>query len=304
MSKLLKYIKRPQRIILYLMDKNLFDWMPDEPYLKLKYYLCMGKKLNLNEPKTYNEKLQWLKIHDRKKIYTTMVDKYEVKKYVKDIIGEEFIIPTLGIYNSFDEINFDELPDKFVIKCTHDSGGLEIVKDKSKMDKEKVRKKINVFMKRNFFKVHREWPYKNVKPRIIIEQYMEDNRTQELRDYKFYVFNEKVGMMMVATDRVGGNTKMNFYDTEFNLLPFERGRPNTEKKLNKPENLQKMINFAEKLSKGTPHVRVDFYEVDGKLFFGELTFFPASGFSSFNPEEWDRKFGDMLDLSVVDRNEK
>ncbi len=305
MNKLFGYIKEPKRIILYLMNKNLLNWMPDAPYLKLKYYLYMGKKLNLNEPKSFNEKLQWLKINDRKIIYTKMVDKYEAKKYVANIIGEEYIIPTLGIYNSFEEINFDKLPNQFVIKCTHDSGGIEIVRDKFKMDKERVRKKINKFMKRNYFKVHREWPYKNIKPRIIVEKYMKDENDKLMKDYKFFSFGGKPEIMFISERQENHVTAgMTFFDMNFNLSDCER---RDFRRLNyipkKPITFEKMKNFAGILSKGIPHVRVDFYEINGELYFGELTFFTHTGMIPFKDEIWDRKLGDMIDLSLSRNDE-
>ena len=177
-------------IIRFLSNKNSINWIPDSIVLKCIYRSELNKKLNLNNPKTFNEKLQWLKLYDRKDIYTTMVDKYEAKKYVAGIIGEEYIIPTIGIYNSFDEIDFDKLPKRFVMKCTHDSGGIIICKDKSNFNKVLAKKKIEKSLKKNYYYGGREWPYKNVKPRIIIEEYMEDKKHHELRDYKIFCFNK------------------------------------------------------------------------------------------------------------------
>lgn len=278
-----------------------FYWIvPDKMFLKIKYRIHCGKKLNLKNPQTFNEKLQWLKLYDRKDIYTTMVDKYEAKKYVASVIGEEYIIPTLGVYDKFDEIDFDKLPNQFVMKCTHDSGGIVIVKDKSKFDKEVARKKINKFLKRKFYYTNREWPYKNVKPRIIIEKYMEDKKDGELRDYKLFCFNGKFEMMFIATNRQGeGDTYFDFFDRDFGHLPFTNGHPNAPELPHKPKGFDEMIRLAEKLSKGIPHVRVDFYDVNGKIYFGEMTFFHWSGFVKYEPEEWDYKIGKMLDISSV-----
>ena len=268
--------------------------IPDKLYLKFIYKIKIGKSLNLKNPKTFNEKLQWLKLYDRNPLYTKLVDKYEVKDYVANIIGKEHVIPTIGVYDSFDDINFEKLPKQFIIKCTHDSGGLVIVKDKNKLDIEKTKKKINKSLKKNYYYCGREWPYKNVKPRIIIEKYMEDNKTKELRDYKFFCFNGIPKFMFLATDRQKNQTKFNFYDMNFNLLPFTQGHPNDLRKISKPEKFDEMVALSKKLSVNIPHVRVDFYEINGKVYFGEMTFYHYSGFTKFDPEEWDEKFGNYI----------
>jgi len=280
-----------------IKQSKLLRLIPDKMYLKIKYRLAMKKKLNLKNPRTYNEKLQWLKLHDRKEIYTTMVDKYEAKEYVSKKIGKEYIIPTLGIYNTYKEINFEELPRQFVIKPTHTSGDVYICKDKSKIDYKKLEKTINKWLKRRYFWCHREWPYKNVKPRIIIEKYMVDESGYELKDYKFFAFNGKVKAMFIATDRTSKEeTCFDFYDEKFNHLPLKNGHPNAKKTIEKPENFDKMIKLAEKLSKNITHVRVDFYNINGKIYFGEMTFYHWSGLIPFEPEEWDYKFGDYIKI--------
>lgn len=284
----------------FFSNLGLYNWMDDKNYLKKEYYSILGKELNLDNPKTFNEKLQWLKLYDRKDIYTTMVDKAEVKKFVADTIGEQYVIPTLGVYDRFDDIDFDELPNQFVMKCTHDSGGLVICKDKASLDIKQARKRINRFLKRKYFYIHREWPYKNVKPRIIVEKYMEDSRDGELRDYKLFCFNGKFHMMFIATNRQGnGDTYFDFFDKDFKHLPFTNGHPNAPKLPHKPANFSKMVKMAEKLSKNIPHVRVDFYDVNGKVYFGEMTFFHWSGFVSFDPPEWDKKLGELINLDLV-----
>ena len=283
---------------LYLPFEAITRLIPDELYLKLIYRIRMGKKLNLKEPQTYNEKLQWIKLYDRKPIYTTMVDKYEVKKYVADIIGEQYIIPTLGVWNHFDEIDFTTLPDQFVLKCTHDSGGLVIVKDKDSFDRKAARKKIEQSLKRNFYWKGREWPYKAVKPRIIAEKYIEDSMSHDLKDYKIFTFNGAVKMLFIATERndINSETKFDFFDSEFNNLPFTNGHPNACKMPNKPEKFDTMKMLAEKLSAGIPQLRVDFYEVNGNVLFGELTLFHWSGMEPFDPPSWDRIIGDWIEL--------
>ncbi len=286
------------RVFFILKKRNLLSILPDEAYISWHYRVSFGKKLNLKNPKTYNEKLQWLKLYDRNPIYTTLVDKYAVKRYVASIIGEEYIIPTLGVWDKFDDIDFNKLPNQFVFKCTHDSGGLVICKDKKHFDKNKAKEKINKSLKTNYYLCGREWPYKNVKPRIIAEQYMEDTETEELRDYKFFCFDGKVKALYIATDRQKPNedTKFDFFDENFNHLPFEQAHPNAKVPPKKPINFEKMKELASVLSAGIPHVRVDFYEVNGKVYFGEMTFYHVGGFMPFEPEEWDYKLGEWLTL--------
>lgn len=304
MNTLSKYIKSPLLLFVFLSNKgiNLFN---DKTYLKIRYYATFKNFLNLQNPQTFNEKLQWLKLNDRKDIYTKMVDKYEAKSYVSKIIGNKYIIPTLGIYNNFDEIDFNKLPNQFVIKCTHDSGGLVIVTDKSKLDIKNVKKRINKSLKRNYYYPGREWPYKNVKPRIIIEKYMKDNLTNDLRDYKFFCFDGKCKFFKIDFNRII-NHQANYYDMNGSILPFgeEICPPDFSKKLELPVNLKKMINLAEKLSQNITFLRVDFYEINGNIYFGELTFYPASGFGKFQPEEWNLKLGNLIDLNLVSKNEK
>ena len=296
MHKLKNYLTDSDYRFIVNAKLGFYNNLTDEEYLKRKYKARMGCNLDLENPKTFNEKLQWLKIHDRKPIYTTMVDKYEVKRYVADLIGEEYIIPTLSVWEHFDDIDFDKLPEQFVLKCTHDSGGLVICRDKNKFDKKAAKKKIEKCLKRNYYYQGREWPYKNVKPRILAEKYMEDNTTQELRDYKFFCFNGEVKALYIASERQKSNieTKFDFFDTDFNHLDIKNGHPNALVTPRKPVNFNKMKELSSKLSIGIPHLRVDFYEVDNKIYFGELTFSHMSGLMPFEPEEWDRVFGDWI----------
>ncbi len=267
----------------------------DELFIRLEYFSGIGKFPNLKMPKTYNEKLQWLKLNHKHDEYSIMVDKYEAKEYVKKIIGEDYIIPTLGVWNDFDEIDFDKLPNQFVLKTTHDSGGVAICKDKANFDRETARKKLEKSLKRNFFYEHREYPYKNVKPRIIAEKFMVDESGTELKDYKFFCFDGEVKMLFVATDRPF-DTRFDFFDADFNHLPFKQGHPLATKEIRKPRGFEEMKRVAAMLSKGMPHVRVDLYDINGKIYFGELTFFHFSGNVPFEPEEWDYKVGEWLKL--------
>lgn len=302
MNKLSKFIKSPLLLFVFLSNRGI-NLLNDKTYLKIRYYATFKKFLNLKNPQTFNEKLQWLKLNDRKDIYTKMVDKYEAKSYVSKIIGNKYIIPTLGIYNNFDEIDFNKLPNQFVIKCTHDSGGLVIVTDKSKLDIEKAKKKLNKSLKRNYYYPGREWPYKNVKPRIIIEKYMKDNKNNSMRDYKFFCFNGNPYCILLCNDR-NTELKETFFDLNWKILPFKRPNHSIDTNIEKPHNLDKMIEFSKKLSLNIPFLRVDFYEINGNLYFGELTFYPAGGFSKFEPEEWDLKLGNLIDLNLVSKNEK
>lgn len=269
----------------------------DEIYVRVEYFIVFGKRLRLKNPQTYSEKLQWLKLHEGDPIYTRMVDKAEAKKYVTEIIGEEYIIPTYGVWNHFDEIDFDKLPDQFVLKTTHDSGGVIICKDKKTLDKNAAKVKLEKSLKNDYYYTSKEWPYKNVVPRIIAEKYMEDE-SGELCDYKLFCFDGKMKALFIATDRftLGEETKFDFFDENFNHLPFTNGHPNATKPIKKPESFQQMKDLAEKLSQKIPHVRVDFYCTNGKIYFGELTFFHWGGFKRFEPEEWDFKFGEWFKL--------
>ncbi|MCD7847911.1 MAG: hypothetical protein LUG49_07815 [Oscillospiraceae bacterium] len=278
---------------------HLMDWMPDKMYLSLKFRVMMGKKLNLKNPQTFNEKLQWLKLYDRKPIYTTMVDKYEAKKYVANIIGEEYIIPTLGVWDSPDEIDFDLLPNQFVLKCNHNSGrGMCICTDKSKLDIEAVKRGLQEGLNEDYYITNREWPYKDVPRKIIAEKYMVDESGYELKDYKLFCFDGFAKAMYIAMDRQSTTEEMkwNFYDMQFQKLPFWNAHPNSDSEIKRPDSFERMKKLAEKLSQGIPNVRVDFYDVDGQIYFGEMTFFHNSGLTQFHPEEWDEKFGEWIKL--------
>lgn len=283
----------------YLTKLGLTKFMSDEKYIKKKFELSLGYELNLDNPQTFNEKLQWLKLYDRKPEYTTMVDKYAVKKYVADKIGEQYIIPTLGVWDNPDEIDFDKLPDQFVLKCNHNSGlGMCICRDKSKLDIKKVKAELRKGLKENYYWGGREWPYKDVPRKIIAEKYMEDKNYNALNDYKFFCFNGVAELMFVATERQKEDveTKFDFYDMDFNHLNFTNGHPNSSANIRCPLMLKQMKNIAEILSQNIPHIRVDLYEINGEIYFGELTFSHWSGFVAFEPNEWDYKIGEMVEL--------
>jgi len=286
-----------------MIKTGILSFIPDKPYLEMSYFIRTGRKLNLKNPKRYCEKMQWTKLYDRRPEYTNMVCKYEAKKHIANIVGDEYIIPTLGVWDSFDEIDFDKLPDSFVLKCTHDSGGLVICKDKSKLDMEEARKKITKSLKTNYYTVAREWPYKNVKKRIIAEEIIEDVETGYLKDYKFFCFDGEVKCLYVTSNRgLPGGLRMDYFDTDWNHLPINHYKypHNDIDRPKKPENFDKMLEIAKELSKGIPHVRVDLYNISGKIYVGELTLFIDGGFREMTPDKYNEIFGDWIKLPKED----
>ncbi len=297
-NKLYKAIKQPKWLFGVILRRFFSKWMKDRSFIKWEYFSGMGKFPNLDNPITYNEKLQWLKLNDIHEEYSLLVDKYEAKEFVFEKIGEDYIIPTLGIWNSFEEIDFDLLPNQFVIKTTHDSGGVVVCKDKNTFDVSKAKKRINKSLNHNFFYEHREYPYKGIKPRIIAEKYMVDESGTELKDYKFFCFDGKPKMLLIVSGR-GEDQRQDFYDIDFHLLPVHRKEhPNSGIVREKPIGYEDMVKLAGILSLGIPHVRVDLYNINGKIYFGELTFFSGSGNIPFEPEEWDYKIGEWLKLPL------
>lgn len=284
----------------YLLIKPLMFFSPligDRLYLKCLFPLRLDYKLNLENPETYNEKLQWLKLYYRKPILTKMVDKYEAKEYISNLIGEKHIIPTIGVWKKFEEIDFKTLPNQFVLKTTHDQGGVIICKDKNSFDLKQAKKKLNKHLKTKHYYLSREWPYKNIEPRIIAEKYMVDKSVDELVDYKFYCFDGEPKIMYISMGRQTGKVPLYFYDMNFNLLDIERpGHGALQQNIKKPEKWELMKNLARELSKGVPHVRADFYIVDSQVFAGELTLFQGGGLMPFIPQEWDYKLGSWIKL--------
>lgn len=281
-----------------LGSKGLLNWIPDELYIKIQFRLAMGAWPDLKDPKTFNEKLQWLKLHDRNSLYTTLVDKYAVRRYIAEKIGEEYLIPLVGgPWDRAEEIDFDALPEQFVLKCNHDSGGVVVCRDKSSLDIEKTKKFLNRRLRKNFYYANREWPYKNVRPCIIAEKYMEESHG-ELRDYKFYCFGGETKFILITTDRISNDkpTCYNYFDIDYNFLPFYNSGPHSQELPDKPKNYDEMLRIAASISKEMPHLRVDFYEVDCKIFIGELTLYDGSGMEAFDPPEWDEKIGAWLEL--------
>lgn len=278
--------------------KRFCQVIPDKIYINIKFYKNFGKFVDFDNPQTYNEKLQWLKLYNRDPFYNIIVDKYLVKQYVENKIGKQYIIPLLGVWNHFDDIDFSKLPEQFVLKTNHDCGGVIVCKDKSIFDYKNAKDKLEQHLKNNYYWEHREWPYKDVKPVIFAEKYMVDESGYELKDYKWFCFNGVPKLLFIAQDRDNPNeeTKFDFFDMDFNLLPFTNGHPNSGVERKKPAGFDKMRELAAELSKGIPHVRVDFYDINGEIYFGELTLFHWSGFVKFEPEEWDYKLGSWITL--------
>lgn len=296
-KSIIKYIKNPYRIFVLLGSKGKLKFIPDKLYLALLYKGYTGKRLDIERPKTYNEKLQWLKINDRNPNYSLMVDKYEVREYISMEIGEKYLIPIFGVYEKFEDINFEELPNEFVLKCTHDSGSVIICRDKNTFDVKRARKKINKWLKRNYFYSGREWPYKNLKPRIICEKFLED----DIIDYKIMCFNGEPKLIQVHQNRNQSNHTIDFYTTDWEKTEIKRRDHPSGSLIKKPNNLDEMLNISRILSKGEIHVRIDLYEVNGKIYFGEKTYYSASGFANFEKEEHNELLGSWIKLPLKDK---
>ena len=296
--KLHTFIRNPKTLptkILYKMSPILSD----EDYLNLLFPLKTGYKLNLQNPKTFNEKLQWLKLNYRKPIMTQMVDKYESKNYARNIIGDEYLIKTYGVWDSFEDINFDELPNQFVLKTTHDQGGVVIVKNKNSFDLSSARSKLNNHLKTEHYYLTREWPYKNVKPRIIAESLLKSFDGSDLQDYKFLCFDGHPRLMYIVKGRQGVDFSRDFFDMQFRNVGIHNSKyPPSIQPIERPINWDLMQSLASKLSQGWPHLRVDFYEVDGRVYVGELTFFMHGGLGSF-PRKWDLELGSWINLKSL-----
>jgi hypothetical protein len=275
-----------------------YRWLPDSLWLKIVYKAKHGRKLDLKRPKAYTEKLQWLKIHDHNPLYPTLVDKHAVKDYVSQKIGKQYVFPCYGVWNSFDEIDFSKLPNQFVLKCTHDSGGIVICKDKQSFDKDAARKVIEKALKLDFWEWSREWAYTDVPHRVLAEKYMVDESGEELKDYKFFCFNGEPRFIEVDFDRYVDHHR-NIYDLNWNLLDCEiRYKSDRNRVIPCPQNLDEMLAIARTLSEGFPHVRIDLYNISGCAYFGEFTFYHGGGWEKFKPLKWDYVFGDCMKLPV------
>lgn len=296
MLPLKNYISNPRILGISLLE-HCGRWLPDRLYIKMMYRFKVGRRLNLNNPQRFTEKLQWLKLYDRNPSYTNIVDKFEVKTYIANLIGKEYIIPTIGVWNRPEEIDWDSLPQRFVLKTTNGGGGdgIVICRNKSLLDTDKAIYKLNKNAQSNLYSHLREWPYKNIVPRIIAEEYLEDE-SGELRDYKFYCFGGIPKVMLIASNRFTEHN-FNYYDMDFNQLPIHSavgGKSNIV--FDRPDNFEEMIELSKKLSQGFPHIRVDLYNVNNKSYFGELTFFDSSGYDNLNSDTVDLEWGSWIAL--------
>lgn len=271
--------------------------MPSKAYLKLKYLVVFKRKLNLDNPVTFTEKLQWLKLYDYRKEYTLYVDKVLVKDYVASVIGSDYVIPTLGVWSAGQDIDFENLPDSFILKCNHNSGEVVICRNKSELDVGNARKVMARLLKDNYYLVGRETPYRYVRRRIFAEELLEMPDGKELLDYKFFCFDGKPEFLKINFDK-DSVFSANYYDLNMNLLPFGEvwPAPDPTRKFEKPENFDKMIEIASRLSTGIPFARIDLYNVGGRIYFGEITLYPTSGFGPFNDYDWDVRLGNMIQL--------
>ena len=278
--------------------EEIMQELPDRQFVKLDYWFTQDKELDLENPTTFDEKINWLKLYNHRSEYTKMVDKYEVRQYIKEKIGSEYLIPLYGMWENVEEIDWEELPNQFVLKTTHDSGGVVICEDKKELDIDQTKKKLKQFLHYNYFNEGREWPYKNVKPRIVAEKYMEGRKEQSFKDYKIFCFNGQVKMTLVLTDlQHEENVTQKFYNRDWELMPLkESDSPHSDEAIERPYNYQEMIKVAETLAEDIPFVRVDLYEINQKVYFGELTFFPNKGQNTFEPEKYNEILGSWLKL--------
>ena len=298
-KKLKIAICEPRRAMISLWMRVSY-YLPDKLYLSVLYRLKKNRWIDWRRPRTFNEKLQWLKLYNRKSEYTQMVDKYAVKEYVAKLIGKEYIIPTLGVWDRIEDVAFDTLPDQFVLKTTHGggSGGVVVCKDKANFDCKAAKIKLQQSMNSDIYRNFREWPYKHVQRRIIAEKYMVDESGLELKDYKFFCFNGIPKFCQVIANRTTDET-IDFYDENWIHQPFVGLNPAVTFRENehlKPHNYDEMLSIASKIGQDIPFARVDLYNINGKIYFGEITFFPAAGLGRFEPEEWDYIFGNWIKL--------
>lgn len=299
-KKLSKLRSNPRIILHYLFAKISPYIKNDVRYIKWKYWINIGERCNLKAPTTFQEKLQWLKLNDHKPIYHDMVDKCEAKRFITERVGEEYVIPTIGVWDRFEDINWESLPNEFIVKNTNDSGTYCICTDKSKLDIEAIKRRLSVTWEKDYSNFSREWPYKGLKQRIIIEPLLHDEDSPYLTDYKFFTFNGKPKFYYTTSNRGSeGGLKEDFFDINGNLLEFnQEGYYNNPRTPALPVNLVKMVEFSQILAKDTYHLRVDFYEVNGSLYVGEMTFFDGGGFCSFSPLKYNKIIGDWIKLPI------
>ena len=295
-AKALKYLRNPARIFFYLGLKGHFRFIPDELYVRICYRIQMGKRLELDPPRTFNEKLQWLKLHDRRPEQTRWVDKYEVRKLIAETAGEDHLFSLLGVWDRVEDVEWDRLPDRFVLKCTHDSGGTVICRDKSRFDVRAARRKLAAGLKRNYYWAGREWAYKDVRPRIIAEPLMVDESGTELKDYKFFCFDGEPRLIQVDFDRFVKH-KRNLYDLEWRYQPFQLMYPTDPGRIiPKPANLHDVLAFVRRITPKVPFMRTDLYLIGERIYFGEFTLHHGGGAEPFIPDSYDEWLGTWIRL--------
>ena len=300
MSKLVErwsLIKKDKKRLPIMLLKATSKYFSDETYIRLKYKLMFGKEINLNNPRTFNEKLNWLKLNYRNPMMTVMADKYWAKQWVAKKIGQQYVVPCYGHWETVEKIEFDKLPERCFLKSNQDSGGGMLI-DKSKgIDMNAVRERFSskAIQKKNWYWSSREWGYKHIEPCILAEEYLDEGTGHELHDYKFWCFNGQPIYMYVTNK--GKVVKENFYDMDFNPVNINHGFERTVPEYQKPGNFEKMKELATAMSEGIPFVRIDFFNVNEHLYFGECTFYDWAGFKPFEEEEWDGKLGELLDLN-------
>ena len=290
-------LKHPARIVPMLGAKEKLNWLPDKLYLQLLAKEGLGYWLDFKNPKTFNEKLNWLKLYDRKPLYTQLADKYAVREYIAGKIGEEYLIPLVGgPWDSVEQIDLDALPEQFVLKTTHDSGGVVICRDKQSFDFEAAKRKLAPRLSKNYFWGNREWPYKDIKPRIIAEKYMEDESSPNLPVYKIFCFNGKPRIFQTIQNDKRPDETIDYFDADWNLLELRQNFPNSPQPVTRPDCLEEMLNLAEKLSAGQAFLRTDLYSINGKVYFSEITFYSDAGLAYFEPAHWDKTLGSWIEL--------
>lgn len=307
MSKIataIKLLRTNRNMFLAQCIESVSFLFSDKKYLELIFKYRLGYPINWDTPTTYNEKLNWLKIHDHNPLYTQLVDKYQVKSFVEKKVGSKYLIPTIAVWNNPEDIDYTKLPDQFVLKTTHGGGneGVVICRDKNNFDINNASRKLKKAMRQDLYKDSREWPYKNVDRKIICEPYIEDKKVGELRDYKFFCFDGEVKALFVATERQNREEPFfNFFDQNYNPLPIKQGHPVSPIFPPKPDSFEEMKEVSAKLSKGFVHVRVDLYEANGNVLFGELTFYHFGAVTPFEPVDWDYKFGEWIKLPIIEK---
>ncbi len=297
MKDVLDFFTSRERIFKFFDNRHWLDRMPDKAYLKLAFRARMGYPLNLEKPETFNEKIQWLKLYDRKDLYTSLVDKYAVRQYIKEKIGEKYLIPLIGgPWYRAEDIDFDSLPEQFVLKCNHNSGGVIICRDKSSFDREGAKARLDKFLSRNYYYRSREWPYKNVRPCIIAEKFMQDEKFDNLSVYKILCFGGEPRIFQTIKNDKTPEESIDYFDINWNRLDLRQNFPNSDEPLEEPSNREEMLELARKLARGFPQIRTDFYSINGRVYFSELTFFSDTGFAAFDPPDWDKILGSWIEL--------